>query len=146
MALLRAVEPARVSASFRLGWPSAREVASMPEESYDKASPSHGRKSRLRADCCNTTAPQAISAPQDLIEFLHFFMQDGCPFEVRLLTGSLALLLHRRPQRSPAGIEKLHESPHFHVVFFWRAAGKARRQAHFHFGVEAARKHRIAAD
>src|SRR2546430_14294830 len=87
MALLRAVEPARVSASFRLGWPSAREVASMPEESYDKASPSRGRKSRLRADCCNTTAPQAIGAPQDLLQLLRTPLQNARG-RFALLTGA----------------------------------------------------------
>src|SRR6266699_3673721 len=87
MALLWAVEPARVSASFRLGWSSAREVASMPEESYDKASPSRGRKSRLRADCCNTTAPQAIGAPQDLLQLLRTPLQNARG-RFALLTGA----------------------------------------------------------
>src|SRR5437660_7625174 len=65
MTLLRAVEPALVSDWFQLRASSAREAASMTEESYDRASLFRGRKSRPRADCCNTTAPPAIGAPQD---------------------------------------------------------------------------------
>src|SRR6266851_2121999 len=70
MSLLRAVEPARVSDSFQLRSSSAREAASTPEESYDTASPFRGRKSHLRADCCNTTAPAATGARRDLRSLL----------------------------------------------------------------------------
>src|SRR5260370_11665475 len=66
MTLLRAVAPGLLFGSFQLHWSSARVAASTPEESYDTASPFRGRKSRLRADCCNTTAPPAIGAPQGL--------------------------------------------------------------------------------
>src|SRR5260370_21702878 len=66
MRLLRVVAPARVSDSFQLRLSSARVAVSTPEESYDTARPFRGRKSRLRADCCNTTAPPAIGAPQGL--------------------------------------------------------------------------------
>src|SRR5258707_13970413 len=65
MTLLRAVAPGLLFGSFQLHWSSARVAASTPEESYDTASPFRGRKSRLRADCCNTTAPPAIDARPD---------------------------------------------------------------------------------
>src|SRR5712692_2837866 len=65
MTLLRAVVPGPVSDYFLLRSCSAREAASTPEESYDTASPFRGRKSRPRADCCNTTAPLAIGARPD---------------------------------------------------------------------------------
>src|SRR6267143_6716 len=70
MALLRAVEPGPVSDSLQLRSTSAREAASTPEESYDRASLFRGRKSRPRADCCNTTAPRAIDARRDLRSLL----------------------------------------------------------------------------
>src|ERR1700674_1160832 len=62
MTLLRVVEPARVSYSFPLRSSSAQEAASTPEESYDTASPFHGRKFRPRAGCCNTTSLPATGA------------------------------------------------------------------------------------
>src|ERR1700674_3531229 len=42
--------------------PSEPGVESRPEESYDKASPFRGRKSRLRGDCCSTSARRATGA------------------------------------------------------------------------------------
>src|SRR2546429_1121938 len=77
---------------------------------------------------------------QNLIELLHFFVQGGCPFEVQLLAGFLTLFLDIRPGRSPARFEKLHEPLYFDVVFFFRAARKAWRETHFHFGIKAARE------
>src|SRR6202790_1856430 len=81
---------------------------------------------------------------QNLIDLLYFFVQGGCPFEVQLLAGFLALFLNSRPERSPARFEKLHEPLYFDVVFFFRAARKAWREAHFHFRVQATRKRGIA--
>src|SRR5260370_38541337 len=66
MALLQMVEPGPVTDSNQLRSSSAREGASMPEESYDMASPFRGRKSRPRADCCNTTPPRATDTRRDL--------------------------------------------------------------------------------
>src|SRR5882762_9749172 len=51
-----------------------------------------------------------------------------------------------RSERSPARFQELHQPLYFDVVFLLRAARKAWREAHFHFGVQAARKRRIAAD
>src|ERR1700687_135332 len=65
MRLLRGVALGPLSDSFQLHSSSARVAASTPEESYDTASPFRGRKSRPRADCCNTTAPPAIDARPD---------------------------------------------------------------------------------
>src|SRR6202521_2596237 len=91
--------------------------------------------------------PREFRPPaQNLIELLYFFVQGGCPFEIQLLAGFLTLLLNSRPERSPARFEKLHEPLYFDVVFFFRASRKAWREAHFHFGIEAAGKRRVAAD
>src|SRR5437870_13869575 len=65
MTLLQAMALVRALDSFPLRWPSARAGASTPEESYDRASPFRGRKSRLRADCCKTSAPPARDARPD---------------------------------------------------------------------------------
>src|SRR5712691_11472534 len=65
MMLLRAVAPGRMLDSNQLRWSSAREAASTPEESYDTASLFRGRKSRLRVDCCKTSAPPARGARRD---------------------------------------------------------------------------------
>src|SRR5260370_31819498 len=97
MRLLRVVAPARVSDSFQLRLSSARVAVSTPEESYDTASPFRGRKSRLRADCCNTTAPPAIGAPQGL---------------------------HWRFRGSPQNASEKFVSPHAAGLPFPRNAGK----------------------
>src|SRR5467141_5112012 len=91
--------------------------------------------------------PREFRPPaQNLIELLYFFVQGGCPLEVQLLAGFLTLFLDSRPRRSPARFEKLHEPLYFDVVFFFRAARKAWREAHFHLRVQATRKRRITAD
>src|SRR6267378_872647 len=91
--------------------------------------------------------PREFRPPaQKLIELFYFFVQGGGPFEVQLLAGFLTLFLNSRPDRSTARFQKSHEPLDFDVVFFFRAARKAWREAHFHFRVQAARKRRVAAD
>src|SRR5258708_39653281 len=77
MTLLRAVALGPLFGSFRLRSSSARAAASTPEESYDTASPFRRRKCRLRTDCCNTTAPQAIDARPDHRRVLRTLIQNG---------------------------------------------------------------------
>src|SRR5258708_23213310 len=70
MMLLRAFAWARVPDSNRLRCSSAPEAASTPEESYDTASLFRGRKFRLRADCCKTSALSARGARRDRHRYL----------------------------------------------------------------------------
>src|SRR6202011_2463641 len=49
-------------------------------------------------------------------------------------------------QRIAAGIEELHQPLHLGAIFLMRTARKARREAHFHLRIEAARKRWIAAN
>src|SRR5437667_8842218 len=66
MTLLQAIAlVVRVRDLLPLRSASAQVCASTPEESYDRASPFRGRKSRLRADCCKTSAPPARDARPD---------------------------------------------------------------------------------
>src|SRR2546423_1022612 len=62
MTLLQAIAPVRTLDSVLLRWFSARAGANTLEESYDRASPFRGKKSRLRVDCCKTSAPPARDA------------------------------------------------------------------------------------
>src|ERR1700687_5652741 len=78
MRLLRGVALGPLSDSFQLHSSSARVAASTPEESYDTASPFRGRKSRPRADCCNTTAPPAIDARPGPRWLLRARLQNAC--------------------------------------------------------------------
>src|SRR5438034_6872723 len=67
MTLLQAIAlVVRVRDLLPLRSASAQVCASTLEESYDRASPFRGRKSRLRADCCNTSARPARGARRDL--------------------------------------------------------------------------------
>src|SRR5439155_14369810 len=83
---------------------------------------------------------------QDFVEFLDFLVQGGGAFEVQLFAGFLALVLDRRAERASARFEELHETLHFDFVLLFGATRKTGREAHFHFGIEAAGKRGIAAD
>ena len=85
-------------------------------------------------------------AAQDFVELLDFLVQGGGAFEVQLLAGFFALFLDRRAERAAACFQEVYEPLHFNVIFFFRAAGKAGCETHFHFGVEATGKSGIAAD
>src|SRR6267154_4084909 len=92
-------------------------------------------------------APREFRLPaQDFVEFLDFFVERGRAFEIQLLAGFLTLFLDRGTERASAGFKELHQAPHFHVVFFLSAAREAGREAHSHFGVEAAGESGISAD
>src|SRR5258708_27955711 len=62
MTLLRYLLPALAFRALPLRSLSERGAESRPEESYDKASLFRVRKSRLRGDCCSTSARRATSA------------------------------------------------------------------------------------
>src|SRR5713226_4044544 len=64
MTLLRGLLPALAFRGLPLRWPSEPGAESRLEESYDKASPFRGRKSRLRGGCCRTSAPPSTSVPR----------------------------------------------------------------------------------
>ena len=83
---------------------------------------------------------------QGFVDLVEFFVKRASAFEVEFLTRFFALGFVGRTQGVAAGFQELNKFLHFHVVFFLRAAGKARRKAHFHFGVDATWKRRIAAN
>ncbi len=66
--------------------------------------------------------------------------------EIEIGAGAFAVGFDRGSERVAVGVEKLHEALDFGVVFFFRASGEARREAHFHFGIDAAGESGIAAN
>src|SRR5690242_6716560 len=85
-------------------------------------------------------------AAQDFVQFFHFLVQRRGALEIQFLTGLFALFLESGSQRAAAGYKELHQAIYFDVVFFLRAARKARREAHFHFRINTAGKQGIAAN
>lgn len=83
---------------------------------------------------------------QSFVEFFDALVKLRGALEIELGAGALAVGFDGGAERVAAAIEKLHEAGDFRVVFLLGASGKARREAHFHFGIDAARKSRIAAD
>ncbi len=66
--------------------------------------------------------------------------------EIEIGAGAFAVLFDGRAERAAVGVEELHQPPNFGVVFPFGASGKARREAHLHFGIDAAGKCWIAAN
>ena len=91
-------------------------------------------------------ARQFGAEAESIVEFLDAFVERGGALEVELGAGAFADFLDGDAERIAAGVEKLHEAANFSGVFLFGAAGKARREAHFHFRVNAAGKRRIAAN
>src|SRR6266852_55467 len=85
-------------------------------------------------------------AAQDVADLVEAAMQRRSALEVERSARGFAFLLDFRGQRTPAGAEKTHHALDFRVVILFRAARKTRREAHFHFRINAARKRRVAAD
>ena len=73
-------------------------------------------------------------------------MEGGGAFEIQLLAGFLPFLLDGGTHRASACFQELYEALHFDAVFLFGATCKTGREAHFHFGVEAAGKGWVAAD
>jgi len=67
-------------------------------------------------------------------------------FEVQVFAGALAILLEGGAEGVAICFEKGDQAHDFGGVFFLAATGKARRETHFHFRIEAAGKRRIAAN
>src|SRR6266568_1924819 len=85
-------------------------------------------------------------AAQDVADLVQAAMQRRRALEVERSARGFAFLLDFRGQRASAGAEKTHHAQDFRVVILFRAARKTRREAHFHFRINAARKRRVAAD
>src|SRR5580658_2765024 len=80
------------------------------------------------------------------IEFLDALVKLRGALEIEIGAGAFAVGLDRGAQRVAVGVEKLYEALNFSVVFLFGAAGEAGREAHFHFGIDAAGERGIAAN
>src|SRR5580700_3146391 len=65
---------------------------------------------------------------------------------VEIGAGALAVVFDGGAERVAVRVKELYQPLHFGVVFLLGAAGKARREAHFHFGIDAAGESGIAAN
>src|SRR6476646_154374 len=92
-------------------------------------------------------APGQLGAEaQRVVEFFDAFVELRGTLEIELGAGALAVGFDGKAERVAVGVEKLHKPLNFAVVFLFGASRKARREAHFHFGIDAAGKRWIAAD
>ena len=73
-------------------------------------------------------------------------MNCGGALEVEIVAGFFAFEFDGGTQGIAVSVETLDEAIHFGVVFLFGAAGEARSETHFHFGIEAAGKSGIAAN
>src|SRR5579863_3407516 len=80
------------------------------------------------------------------VEFFEALVELSGALEIEIGAGAFAVVFDRGAQRVAVGVEKLDEALDFGVVFLFGAAREARREAHFHFGVDAAGESGIAAD
>ncbi len=83
---------------------------------------------------------------QRVVEFFKALVKLRGALEIEIGAGAFTVVFDGGAQRVAVGVEKLHQPLNFGIVFLFGAAGKARREAHFHFGIDAAGKSRIAAD
>ena len=80
------------------------------------------------------------------VNFFDAFVELRGALEIEIGAGAFAVVFDRSAERVAIGVEELHEALDFCVVFLFGAPGKARRQAHFHFGIDAAGESGIATD
>jgi len=92
------------------------------------------------------SARQFRLATQGVVQLLEFFVNGAGSFEIEIFAGFVAFGFVGGAEGSAAGFEELDEAADFDVVFFFAATAKAWREAHFHFGVDAAGKGGIAAN
>ena len=83
---------------------------------------------------------------QRFVEFFEAFVERGGALEIEIGAGAFAVVFDGRAKRVAVGVEELHEALNLGVVFLFGASGEARREAHFHFGIDAAGECGIAAD
>ena len=92
------------------------------------------------------TPRQFWTAAQDFVELLDFFVERRGALEVQLLAGFFALFFNSSTHRAAARFQKAHEPLDLDVVLLFAAPREAGREAHLHFGIQAAGESGIAAD
>ncbi len=83
---------------------------------------------------------------QRVVEFFEALVELRGALEIEIGAGAFTVVFDGGAERVAVGVEKLHETLDFGVVFLFGASGKARREAHFHFGIDAAGESGIAAN
>lgn len=83
---------------------------------------------------------------QRVVEFFDALVKLRGALEIEIGAGAFAVGFDSGAERVAAGVEKLYEASDLGVVFLLGASGEAWREAHFHFGVDAAGECGIAAD
>ena len=78
------------------------------------------------------------------VEFFDALVKLRGALEIEIGAGAFAVVFDGGAERVAVGVEKLHQALDFGVVFLFGASGKARGEAHFHFGIDAAGKSGIA--
>src|SRR5690348_11629213 len=73
-------------------------------------------------------------------------MERGGAFEIEGFAGGFALAFDAAGKRGARRLERLDDASDFPVVLFLGAAGETWREAHLHFGIDAAGKCGVAAD
>ena len=103
---------------------------------------------RCRITTSSSSIRRAISgiAAQCGGNFFEALVQCGGAFEIESFACRFAFALEIFGERGAGGFERFENAADFHVVFLFGAAGEARREAHFHFRINAAGKIGIAAD
>src|SRR5690348_3533080 len=89
---------------------------------------------------------QVRQAAQNAGDFFDFFVESGGAFEIEGFACGFALALDAAGKRGAGGFERLDDASNLAVVFLLCAAGETWREAHLHFGIDAARERRVAAD
>ena len=77
------------------------------------------------------------AAAQRAIEFLQALVEDAGFFEIEILAGLFTFFFSASRRELPPVSKNLRASE-LRAVLFFRAAGETRREAHLHFGIEAA--------
>ena len=83
---------------------------------------------------------------QRVVDFFDAFVKLRGALEIEIGAGALAVGFDERAERVAVGVEKLHEPLDFGVVLLFGTSCKAGREAHFHFGIDAAGESWIATD
>ncbi len=80
------------------------------------------------------------------VEFFEALVELRGALEIEIGAGAFTVVFDCGAQRVAVGVEELNEALDFGVVFLFGASGEARREAQFHFGIDAAGERGIAAD
>ena len=83
---------------------------------------------------------------QGLFDFFEALVERGGTLEIERFAGGFTLVFETRGQDRALPREAFEQVADFAVVLLLGATRETRRQAHFHFGINAARKIGVAAN